>query len=85
MKFGGKYNTCGYGINWHLSNTMRLFLKQDIFILYAIEKLQRNSKKNYPTFFSSLFVYIYKGYIFTRKQAYVSMKYNTYHILRYVD
>lgn len=85
MKFGGKYNTCGYGIIWHLSNTMRLFLKQDIFILYAIEKLQRNSKKKLSDIYSSLLVYIYKGYIFTRKQAYVSMKYNAYHILRYVD
>lgn len=64
---------------------MRLFLKQDIFILYAIEKLQRNSKKKLSDIYSSLLVYIYKGYIFTRKQAYVSMKYNTYHILRYVD
>lgn len=65
---------------------MRLFLKQDIFILYAIEKLQRNSKKKLSDiFFKLVSVHIYKGYIFTRKQAYVSMKYNAYQILRYVD
>lgn len=32
---------------------MRLFLKQDIFILYAIEKLQRNSKKIIRHFFQA--------------------------------
>lgn len=71
MKFGGKYNTCGYGINWHLSNTLRLFLKQDIFILYAIEKLQRNSKKIIRHFFQAcLCTYTKVTYLHVNKRTY---------------